>query len=834
MSLPQVDALRVLHDRAYAASLTDAHWRALASDQAWLELTSEMPELALPAMERLGRLPVAQTSAGQGGAQTQLTTPGGPGPFAVIGTAVPRVQGNAIVTGQGRYSQHTILPGTLFLRALGSPHPHAKIKAINSKPAEDLPGVKLVLHRFNVPDEYKQMRIGGGPPFRNAFPDEVFEVGAPVAVVVAESERTADEAARLIEVQYEPLPAMLDFLEGAKSSAAKQWDNKLDGTITNADKPFVRGDPARGFAEAEVTVQAATSRSTEQHVALELSTSTAWWENDRLNILGTTRHVHGTRAVLAQAFGLPQNKVRAVQPGLIGSSYGSHRNADLPELHAAVAAKLTGRPVRTMSTRTEDFVNRTHRGRMYNEGKLGVKRDGTMTAGEFKIVADVGAARSTAASGSWIGLQSTYVIPNLRLEAVDVFTNRYKTNSLRCVSHPNGTWAIEGLVDRAAYQIGMSPLDIRLKNLNLVGNPDSKKPFSNPGLKDCLEQAAATMGYQQKWHAPKAKEVRPGVFHGIGLAVHSCSHGAGGNPATGAVIVNPDGSVNVISGAAEVGPGERTLMAMIAAEALAVPITSVSIAYEVDTDISPDTGVTAGSRQTNSGGWGVYQASLDARAQILSWAAQKLAADAKAKNETFSVKPEEMEIRQGAVVVKSDPTRKLALGDVVSFATSPIIGRGAVVYDAKWERLAFAAHSAEVEVDTVTGSVRVTKYVAAHDVGRALNPFAVQQQIEGGVIMGMGAALTEAMLVDGSTGIPLNPNMLDYRALTMGDVPRKIDVVLVEKPKEYGVFGAHGIGEPPIALAGPVIANAIYNAVGVWLTDLPMSRQRVLAALKGA
>jgi xanthine dehydrogenase molybdenum-binding subunit len=300
------------------------------------------------------------------------------------------------------------------------------------------------------------------------------------------------------------------------------------------------------------------------------------------------------------------------------------------------------------------------------------------------------------------------------------------------------------------------------------------------------------------------------------------------------VVLNLDGTVNVVSGAAEVGPGERTLMAMIASETLGIPFNKVSIAYDVDSDISPDTGVTAGSRQTNSGGWGVHQAALDARAQLMSWAARKFVADARARRQTIDVKPEQLELVGDGVQFIDDPSRKLKLTEVVAFSTAPIIGRGAVPYDTTWERLAFASHAAEIELDTLTGSVKVLGYVAAHDVGRALNPFAVSQQIEGGVIMGIGAALTESMLTDNGTGVPLNPNLLDYRALSILDVPKTIDVIMVERPKEYGVYGAHGIGEPPIALAGSVISNAIYNAVGVWMTDLPMNRARILAALRSA
>src|SRR5437899_868868 len=338
-------------------------------------------------------------------------------------------------------------------------------------------------------------------------------------------------------------------------------------------------------------------------------------------------------------------------------------------------------------------------------------------------------------------MQNLYKIPNLKLEAIDVFTNSYKSGPYRCVSHPNGTFALELMMEKAAYAVGMDPVEFRLKNLNEQGNPDTKKPFSNPGIRDCITAAATRIGWKAKWHAPRAREVRPGIFHGIGLAAHSCSHGAGTNPATGQVIVNSDGSVQCVSACTEIGPGQRTEMAMITAEALGVPLSKVSITTYVDTDNTTDTGGTNGSRQTNTGGRGIYEAAIDAKKQIL-------------------------------------------------------------------------------------------KYAAAHDVGRALNPFALEQQIEGGVVMALGAVFNEQLLTDASTGLPLNANMLDYRPPSILDVPEEIDIVLIEKPKAYGVFGAHGIGEPPMGPPAPAVAAAVYNAVGVWMESMPLTREKLLAELR--
>ncbi len=620
------------------------------------------------------------------------------------------------------------------------------------------------------------------------------------------------------------------MMDGVSPAALKQWDNSENGTIIAVTPPLVRGNP--DGARADVTIDAVLTKSTEQHLALELTNSLMYWDQDRLIVYYTNQHAHGTRAGLSQALKIPANRVRVIQNGYMGSGYGYRSGIDLAEVHAAILAKITGRPIKTMYTREEDFVTRTHRPQFRNEMKLGVNRDGTVQWGQFRVYSNVGAQRAGSANGSWFNMQNIYKIPNLKLEAIDVFTNSYKSGPYRCVSHPNGTFALEMMMEKAAYAVGMDPVDFRLKNLNEEGNPDTKKPFSNPGIRDCINAAATRIAWKQKWHRARAREVRPGVFHGIGLAAHACSHGAGTNPATGQVIVNSDGSVQCVSACTEIGPGQRTEMAMITAEALGVPLSKVSITTYVDTDNTTDTGGTNGSRQTNTGGRGIYEAAIDAKKQILEYAAQKFVDDAKRRNQELRVTPDQLDIRNGDIFMKSNPSTKLTMEAVVSAAGLPILGRAIYKQDNDWERTAWAAHAVEVEVDTGTGSVQIMKYAAAHDVGRALNPFALEQQIEGGVVMALGAVFNEQLLTDASTGLPLNANMLDYRPPSILDVPEEIDIVLIEKPKAYGVFGAHGIGEPPMGPPAPAVAAAVYNAVGVWMESMPLTREKLLAELR--
>jgi CO/xanthine dehydrogenase Mo-binding subunit len=828
-----VDLLRVASDHSYARQLTVEEWSSLFAGQDLAALRVGSPEVA--------QAIAAQHAAVQGAALQvpAFTNPGAQltaTDLKVIGQPRARTQGFGVVTGLGNFTEHMNVTNQIYMKVLRSPHPHARVKAVDSSEAEKTPGVVAVLHRFNTPREYQDIKMGSGPPDRFLFPEEVFQAGVTVAVVGAESPEIADEAIRKITVDYEVLPSVIDFMEGIQSGTPKQFDSKFDGTISTISTPLVRGQGDAAFGSAEVVVDEVAIKPIEAHTALELTNSVMWWDGDRLTAYNTNQGPFLFRSSVAAAFNIPLNQVRWLNTGYMGSGYGFRALAEIDDVHPAVLARVTGRPVKTTLTRYEDATTRGHRPRFRNEMKLGVNRDGSLVAGHFKVIADIGATKFAAASSAWFTMYNTYKIPNLTLEGIDVMTNNFVAFAYRCVMHPNGTFALETTMEKAAYAIGMDPVEFRLKNLNEVGNPDTGKPFSNPGLRDCISMAADRIGWKQKWHPAKAKEVRPGVFHGIGLAAHACSHGAGGQPATGTILLNPDGSIEAVSGSTEIGGGERTQMRMIAAEALGVAYETVSISPSVDTDVTTDTGVSGGSQQTNSGGWGMYDAAMDARRQLFEAGARMLTAQArKIDPGAAEVTADQLDITEGKwVSSKADPGLKAKIGQVVTFNGGAIIGRGVHIQDPRWERTAWAAHAAEVEVDTVTGEVKVTNYVAAHDVGRVINKMGLEQQIEGGVTMSLGSTLYEELLVDKATGLPLNGNMLDYRIPSIKDVPEKVDVILVEHPKEYGVFGAHGIGEPAMGPEGATIANAVYNATGIWFNELPITRERVVAAVKGS
>src|SRR5258706_1722547 len=803
--MAHIEAVRVVQDPAYAASLTDAQWYELSQDPAWQEMVGEQSETVAAVIAQYGsKMPGGR----EGSTNTELPQFRR---FRVTGTDMARIQGYGIVTNQGTYHENLRMNGMLFMRTLRSRYPHAKIKSIDTTAAEKMPGVVKILHRGNLPKEYQDVFLGSAQPTRFLFSEEVFEVGAPIAVIAATSEHIGDEAMRAIDVQYEVLPASLDMIEAMKSSTPKQFTSTLDGTTIAITAPLVRGDPTN--AKADKVVENIAHKSVEQHVALEITNSLMYWDGDKLNVTYTNQHAHGTRSGLSQALKIPQNKVRVIQTGYLGSGYGYRSGIDLSEVHAAILSKITQRPIKNNYTRYEDFVTRTHRNEFRNEMKMGVNSDGKIQWGQFKVIANVGAQRASAANGAWVNMQDLYVIPNLRLEAIDVMTNSYKSGPYRCVSHPNGTFALETTMDKAAYAIGMDPIAFRLANINEVGNPDTKRPFSNSGIRDCITAVRDTINWTKQWHAPKAKQVRPGVYHGIGMPAHLCSHGAGSNPSTGQVIINSDGSVQAVSGVTDIGSGQRTNMLMVAAQALGGTLSQITITPYIDTDNTTDSGGTNGSRMTNTGGRGMYQAGVDARNQAVQYAADSFVASGKAATPpvTLNITAADLDMdSNGVVFQKTDPSKKLTLAQIVQFKATSIIGKSDYLQATNWEQVAFAAHAAEVEVDTVTGTVKITRYVAAHDVGKAFNPFSVRQQVEGGVVMATGAVFTEELLIDKATGLPLNPNLLDYRPLSIKDAPLA-EVLIIEKPKVYGTFGGHGLGEPPMGPPAPTIVNAVYT-----------------------
>ena len=760
----------------------------------------------------------------------------------VLGERIPRIQGEGSVTELGNYVSLMTLPDMLFVRSLRSPYPRARVLSINTEEAEKVPGVHAILHVFNLPDQYREVVIEG-PPDRHILNELLVQVGMPVAVVAAESEHICDDAIDLIEVEYEVLEPVLSPTDAL--TAPKQWDNELDGTIRTIIPPVIVGNPREVLENAPVRIHQVTGAPYHYHVPIEMRTALYHWEDENtLTTWQTTHEPFRIKTRLASWLGIPNENVRVMQTGFMGSSYGNTDHVVEEVVLPAILARMTRRPVRNMLTREESFLTSTHRGRTRAETTIGVDEEGMLQAVSFDVLydhgANVGATESggtPAARGGRYVFQILYDFPNQHYTGTEVFTNNLRSGSMRGVGRNFGLFALETALEKASYQLGMDPLELRLKNVNEVGATFDEgtgkapgRPFANPGgQRKCLERVAELLKWHETWHAPRTREVRPGVWHGMAI-VSAIDRGGGylgaqasvDLPSTGQVVIHPDGHLEVLSGTADQGAGQRTLMAMIGAQTAGIPLDEVDIAPGVDTDINTDTGPSLSSLQTNLAGWGVLEACLDAKRQLLELAAPWLA-----EKHAVEVLPDDLDVRDGQIYVKHDQGLAVSVADVVD---EPIFGKGDHDTTMHYEAVATGAHGIEIEVDTRIGQIDVVNYVAVHDVGKVLNRMALEQQVEGGIIYGLGTTLWEELITDEFTGLPVNPNILDYKPPSFLDAP-PMQVDFVEMPQPFGPYGAVAIGQASTPPVGPVIANALYNALGIWIHEVPLTRKKILAAL---
>ena len=727
----------------------------------------------------------------------------------IVGKRLPKVDAWERVSGKAKYASDINLPGMLHAKILRSPHPHAKVANIDVERAKALPGVKAILTFKDMPSFrcHKDMPI---------LTDIARFEGDDIAVVAARDEETAQEAIALIKVDYTALPFVLDPEEAMKPGAPKihPQGNIIDG------KPLLlnRGDIEKGFKEADIVYENNYRTSLLQHVTAEPRVCVAHWEGGKLTLWDSTQYTFAVQSGLAKALKIPMSKVRVICE-FMGGGFGDKSNAERYNVLAALLSRKTGLPVKIEFDREENFLSTHHRYPTVWNLKYGVKKDGTLTAIYARVIADMGGyAHFAGASGNLETMKSVYRCPNMKAEGYSVYTNKPEGGFMRCVGHPQAQFPQEVHMDAIAEKLGMDPVDFRLKNYARLedGDQDKKLPFTSNGMEECITKGAEAFGWRERWQKPSSS---PGpVKKGLGMAVHACRHGAMTEPSSGIVRVNADGTVNVLTGTADLGGGQKGTMAMIAAEELGVPLEAVSVT-SADTEVTTDTGGSTGSRQTMTGGLGIKLAAADAKRQILSIAARELKTD-----------KDKLEIRDGGIYpLGSD--KGISLEAALKKAPASIIGRGigrlpqGVVFHT------FAAHFVEVEVDTRCGEVKVIKLVAAHDVGRAINLQAVENQIEGGVIQGMGFGLVEDQILDGKSGVCLNPNLVDYKLFTIKDVP-EIQSIVVESIDPYGPFGAKGVGEPPYSVPAPAIANAVYNAIGVRFNRIPINPRLVLDGLK--
>ncbi len=729
--------------------------------------------------------------------------------FSVVGKSTPRIDAFERVTGQAQYTGDIELPNMLHARVLRSPHPHAKIVSIDTSKAEKLPGVKAVIHSMNTQIPWSS---GGHTHRRFIFNNPVRYVGDAVAAVAATTRYIAEDALELIEIKYEKLPHVLDAKEALKPDAPKIGpDGNLSVGKGNFSAPITDqwGDLEKGFKEADRIFEDTYISKHVNNAQMERRVSVAKWEGGKLTVFASTQGVSNARTDIAKDLGLPLSKVRVVCK-YMGGGFGNKNQAQDYDLMAAALAKTTAQAVKLEFTREDDFIGMHGRWASEQRYKVGVKKDGTITAVELDAVTNMGAYRKQ--SGNLSGTDF-YEIPNFKKVIKPVHTNTVVAANYRAPAYPQSVFGFASMLDQIAHELGVNPYDMFLKNR--ARKYHGKLPFTSNYLEECIVEGAKKIGWSEKWHKPGASSGPK--KHGIGMALGGYPFRPGLGAAT--IRVNPDGTAHVLVGVTDIGTGAKSVMAMIAAEALGIPLNQLQLTNG-DTDVTPYSVGESGSRNTAFTGPAVIAAAEDVRKQIFNVAAPQLKA-----------KPEELDLKDGNVFVKSDPAEKLPLGKALSRA-GELIGRATTnprFQDA--EGKSFAAHFAEVEVDTETGYVKVTRYVAAHDSGTILNPLTATSQIKGGVVQGIGMALTEELLIDRPTAVPINPNYRDAKVPTHLEVP-EIEVLFIEHADPYGPFGGKVVGEPPITPAVATVANAIFNATGKRFKELPISTEKIVHAVR--
>ncbi|MEB3103596.1 molybdopterin-dependent oxidoreductase [Ferviditalea candida] len=747
-----------------------------------------------------------------------------------VGKSVPRVDSREKVTGQATYIADWVLPGMLYGEILRSNVPHARIVSIDTSEAEKLPGVFAVITGKDMANQF-------GPFVADETGlavEKVRYVGDGIAAVAAINEEIATKALGLIEVEYEELAFVVDPEEAMKEGAPLIHDAELNIAAHNR---VVAGDVDAGFAEADYVFEDRFETTKQAHACMEPHICIGHWEaSNKIVLYDSTQSTFFMRFHLSNIFKMSASKIRIVAP-YIGGGFGSKSEVHAIHVCSLILSKKTGRPVKMGHTRDEEFTSSRTRHKEIIYLKTGVKKDGTITARQARVILDNGAYTSygpgVSLTQSMLG-GAVYRIPNYRYDGYVVYTNTPIGGAFRGFGSPQFTFAAESQADMIAKRIGMDPLEFRRKNLTQPGDKAISGPqLTTNGAMKSMELAAEALGFSDKYNGKNK-------LRGVGLAVgtHFTSgkfHPESNADFTGATVkVNEDGSINVLSGQIEMGSGNATTLSQIAAEEFGVDIEDVEIIMSDSETIPPDMG-TFGSRGTTLGGKAVYMACQKAKKTIAEEAAK-----------TFECDPESIIFENKQVICKDDPSKRAGLGQMVAGMMFRDGGGNHVVASAHFDApcalpdpetgvgdfamsYSFGTHAVEVEVDEETGRVTILDFVAVTDCGNVINPAGAEGQVEGGAMQGIGYAMYEDIKI--RDGQPINTRFGNYKIPTVMTVP-PIRTLWVETDDPRGTYGSKGLAEMGLVPTAPAIANAIEDAIGVRIQTLPITPEKILQALK--
>jgi len=732
------------------------------------------------------------------------------GETRIVGKPLPRVDAYERVSGAAQYTADVLLPDMLYAAILRCPHAHAMVKSIDTSAAEKMPGVAAVLTGKSPGADIPW--YGGKAPQSKLFDPHCRYEGDEVAAVAAQTPYQAADALKAIKVEYEKLPFVID------DSALKPGAPKLHESGNSTGEPRVtkRGDVTKGFAEADVVLEESFYTSVQIHVPMEAHGSVAKWDGDKLTVYDSTQGVYDAVLFsLARSLNLPLNNVRVICR-YMGGAFGSKLELGKYTVIAALLAQKTARPVKVILSREETLLCVGNRPEAKMTLKAGVKKDGTLTALQLTNIATPGAY----AAGTGVGFQvaELYKCPNVLNSESAFYTNAGRGRPFRAPGFPPGNWPLEQMMDMLAEKIGMDPVEIRLKNFTDFSQTRNM-PYTSTGLRECLIEGAKKFGWKE---ARAAKKSSGHIKRGFGVAAGMWQMGNGSPPYTAEIRMFVDGGITIKTGAMDIGTGTKTVACMVAAEELGVPMENIRI-ENADTAFTPY-GQSSGGSMTlpglipavRKGAWLVKR-------QLFAWA-----------SETLGVGTEDLELRSNAIVSRSNPEKKKSVEELMrAHGVMDVIGIGNRDPNPPNKAIMpFAAHFAEVEVNTKTGEIKVVRLVGANESGRVINLKTFDNQVYGGMTQGLGFALTEKRVLDRQTGKMCNVNLHDYKVPTSLDVPADHQIVAIDpKDTECNIVGCKGSGEPAHVPTASAIANAVYDAIGVRATHGPIEPKTILELL---
>ena len=723
-------------------------------------------------------------------------------PLTIVGASATRVDAHEKVTGRARYTADIARPGMLHAVVVRSPIARGTLTGLDLDAARAMPGVRGA------------MGPGDAPAGTRLFRTDIGYAGQPLAAVCADSLEAATRAARAVtqSLRFDVAPHAVTVDDAIAPNAPS-----VRTGAANTSEPGIteRGDVARGLAEADVTITREYRTPVALHSALEPHGAACEWNGDHLTVWESTQGIFRVRSDVAKALGVPQAKVRVLKD-YMGGGFGAKNGAGAHTYTAALFARALGVPVRCINDREAEQVDSGNRNATVQKVTIAAKRDGTLTAIVLDALLPLGVAGWEGGPGQIY--HELYACPNVRTTETSVFINANGMQAFRGPGYTEGAFGLESAMNALAAELQMDPVALRRKNL-ATRDPRGDRPFTGNRLDECYVEGMRRFGWPESSTVHRPPSTVTHVKRGIGVAAQTWPTG-GGPPSYANVRINSDASVDVLAGTQDLGTGSRTILAQIAAEALGAKLETVR-AVIGDTERLPYTGNSWGSMTTPSVGPAVRMAAEEAKAHLLEAASQIMEIPVE---ELTTAGSEVLALSRSRVLSFSDLCKKL--GNV------QIVGRGSRGPNPPGVAIVtVGAQFAEVEVDVETGVVRVLRIVAVHDAGRIINPALAESQMQGGIIQGVGYALFEERHIDRASGVPLNPNLHDYKIPTMADIPAIEVSFLPGSDTAANHVGARGIAEPPIIPTAPAIAAAVANALGVEMPQIPLTPWRVLGAL---